>query len=96
MVFFINQKAITNEENGRNKFSFRFNPVLKTGQNIEKVRYTLKPTVEPYAWNWNGTRDGLLHGANGYGCADNSHNLYCAKLIQYDGWEIKDDYPIKF
>ncbi len=27
-------------------------------------------------------------------CADVHYN--CADLIQYDGWEIKDDYPIKF
>ena len=27
----------------------------------------------------------------GYGCLNGGG--FCARLIQYDGWEIKDDYP---
>lgn len=41
-----------------------------------------------------GDRNKLLRGGY-YGCA-NTYKAYCAALIQYDGWEIKDDYPIKF
>ncbi len=35
---------------------------------------------------WNGTREQLVQN-----CADSPS--YCSLLIQYDGWEIKDDYP---
>lgn len=30
-----------------------------------------------------------------YGCAQPLHK-FCALLIQHDGWEIRDDYPVKF
>ena len=43
------------------------------------------------------SRSTLFHSANGtYGCADERFRFYCAALIEYDGWEIKDDYPVKF
>ena len=42
-------------------------------------------------------RNNLFHSANGtYGCADETYRFYCAALIENDGWEIKDDYPVKF
>ncbi len=50
---------------------------------------------------WDGTREGAIKlsspdcpysDANKYGCAD-KHKL-CSKLIEIDGWEIKDDYPV--
>lgn len=34
-------------------------------------------------------------GTSQYGCAK-SYKAYCAALIQYDGWKISDDYPIRF
>ena len=42
-------------------------------------------------------RSTMIHSASsfGYGCAD-TMRLYCAALIENDGWEIKDDYPVKF
>ena len=52
---------------------------------------------------WDGTREGAIKlgspscsygDADKYGCAD-KHKL-CSKLIEIDGWEIKDDYPIGF
>lgn len=52
---------------------------------------------------WDGSREGAIKsvasscpwGDGGqYGCAD-KHKL-CAKLIELDGWQIKDDYPVKF
>ena len=94
MGFFTDKKAITNPKSGVNSFGFRFNPVIPTGQTIEQNRYTLKPTIEPYAHTWNGTRDELLNKPT-YGCKFPGGS-YCAKLIQYDGWQIKDDYPVKF
>ncbi len=44
------------------------------------------------------TRDVLLNSSTNhstYGCA-NSYKAYCAALIEYDGWKIAKDYPIKF
>ena len=46
----------------------------------------------------NSTREQLLNGCK-YGNTDNSsvsskdRRHACARLIQFDGWEIKDDYP---
>lgn len=52
-------------------------------------------SVEPYTFRWDGTRDDLKENPR-YGCSlenINSVGAFCAKLIQYDGWEISDDYP---
>lgn len=38
-------------------------------------------------------RDWLINGGNNRGCNKNASGFYCAGLIMYDGWEIKDDYP---
>ena len=41
-------------------------------------------------------RNVLEYSAGGtYGCAQD-FKAYCSALIEYDGWEIKDDYPVKF
>jgi hypothetical protein len=48
---------------------------------------------EPYSENWNGTRESLISHPS-FGCNKTStYASYCTKLLQYDGWEIKDDYP---
>lgn len=94
-VFYINERALTSTQNGINAFAFRFNPVLSTGQKEEENIYTQKSTFEPYTTSWNGTREDLFNNSN-YGCAIKDKGGFCAKLIQYDGWEIKDDYPLKF
>ncbi len=91
--FYLDKNAYGNPIPTRNSFQFRLNPILTTGQDVEKNKYSLKSAFEPYAWNWDGTRAGLLHDASyGYGCGE-SVSAYCAKLIQYDGWQIKEDYP---
>ncbi len=94
-MYYLNEKAINNSKMGRNSFSFRFNPMLVPGQNADKNKYTVKSTFEPYAWNWDGTREGLFTAAGGYGCGQSVSN-YCTKLIQYEGWNIPKDYPFKF
>lgn len=52
---------------------------------------------------WDGTREGAIKSTtpsctsgdgSRYGCAD-LHKL-CSKLIEIDGWQIKDDYPVRF
>ena len=40
-------------------------------------------------------RSVLIHSRIGRGCADN-YKFFCAALIENDGWEIKEDYPVKF
>lgn len=43
----------------------------------------------PTGWT---TRDDLVNSSPG-GCNKNGWGRYCGALIQYDGWQIKDDYP---
>ena len=97
MVFYVNSYAISNAQSGKNYFSFRFNPILLSHQNNEEtqkdLKYALKPTFEPYSTYWNGTREQLIDG-HSFSCAQN--HAFCAKLIQYDGWKISKDYPVKF
>lgn len=93
--FYTDGKALKNPKAGVNYFIFRFNPVLTEGQDAEKNKYSVKASFEPYVWSWDGTRDGLIHTGNGYGCGE-QYNSFCAKLIQYEGWQIPKDYPIRF
>ena len=97
MFFYVNSDAISNTQSGKNYFLFRFNPILLSHQNNEEaqkdLKYSLKPTFEPYSNYWNGTREQLIDG-HSFSCAQN--HAFCAKLIQYDGWKISKDYPVKF
>lgn len=95
MGFYVNKKALLNKKAGVNHFAFRFNPVLVTGQEESVNKYTVKPTFEPYTYSWDGTREKLLKNGNKYGCAEEYH-AFCAKLIQYEGWQIPKDYPLRF
>jgi hypothetical protein len=82
--FYLDEKCLTTPTK-RCAFSFGF--VKPTDRNA-----LLRTSFEPYsAGTWDGTREGLKNHAQ-YGCVAGSGS-YCAKLIQYDGWEIKDDYP---
>ena len=66
MVFYVNSDAISNARSGKNYFLFRFNPILLSHQNNEEaqkdLKYSLKPTFEPYSNYWNGTREQLIDG----------------------------------
>ena len=62
--------------------------------NIERYKYDGTKTIEPYAYGWDGAREQLIEGKRDYECK--SGGRYCAKLIQYDGWQISKDYPLKF
>ena len=47
----------------------------------------------PYDCGWTGTREELFTtNSCRHSCTKTSSGM-CAKLIQYDGWEIRDDYP---
>ena len=45
-----------------------------------------------YSEDWDGTRSDLFNHSR-YGCKEGERLNYCAKLIEYDGWTISDDYP---
>ena len=42
-------------------------------------------------WGLGSSRDVLIN--DNRGCNKNGYGQYCGALIQYDGWQIKDDYP---
>ena len=94
MSFYLNKKAVQNIKRGINHFSFRFNAKLPAGQDITNNKDFGKGMFEPYSYRWDGTREQLVSGSN-YSC-DGALPVFCAKLIQYDGWQIKDDYPLRF
>ena len=97
MSYFIDKRATLSGDartkSGRNKFAFRFNPTLSTGQVAEQNKYTLKPTFEPFTWSWDGTEEDLYNNSI-YGCKTGNGG-YCTKLIQNNGWTIPKDYPIR-
>ena len=91
--FYLNEKARLNTKPGVNRFAFRFNTKLPEGQDSSINWDFGKGMFEPYAYEWDGTRELLISGSK-FSC-ENGGN-YCAKLIQHDGWQIKDDYPLRF
>ncbi len=99
--FYTDQKALNNPKGGVNAFMFRYNPIAYDG-NISNpnLKYAIKPTMEPYAVYWDGTRENLLSGNSTFSCdrciTSPAAEGFCAKLIQYDGWKISKDYPCKF
>lgn len=84
ITYYPDSKKVTEESKlNRTRFAFCFN----------KPGAACVSTVEPYSFRWDGTRDGLKNHAS-YGCRKNAPNyMFCAKLLQYDNWEFKSDYP---
>ena len=95
MSVYTNEKAIKSPIYGRNMFYFRFSPTESVSGTGAQDKFQHGKKFEPYAWNWNGTREDLMRQGDDYGCTENG-GAYCTKLIQFDGWQIKDDYPVKF
>lgn len=79
--FYIDSAAFKHPYKGKNEFNFN---ILLYNKGFE-----------PYRGGWDNTREGLFNTSIGYGCGERYNNL-CTKLIQYSGWKIPDDYPIKF
>ena len=82
--FYPNADKITNINAKRDVFLFEL--------------YKSKCFVEPYTLNWKNTRADLKSSSNKYGCnskptSKKNTKYYCAKLIEYDGWQISKDYP---
>lgn len=73
---------------GKNTFLFIMN------SNIGVIPYSINDSNYDVDKPPLNIRDDLMNGG-AYGCAK-TRKTYCAALIQYDGWKIKDDYPIKF
>ncbi len=95
MGVYLNEKALTNTMSGRNQFAFRFSPIETVAGTGEQDKFQHNKKFEPYAWDWDGTREDLMIQGDAYGCTENG-GAYCSKLIQFDGWQIEDDYPVKF
>lgn len=78
------------EATGKYAFTFYFGQEDQSGPAFKYVGKGL----EPYKWNWDGTREGLFNGK--YGCGkEGVVNAYCTELIKQSGWKIPNDYPIK-
>ena len=87
--FYLKKPSVEVEMTSRNGFPFVINRTANA---------SLKDQWEPYtpSSGWDGQRESLFSG--GFACQGNNHvntniNGNCAKIIQLDGWEIKDDYP---
>lgn len=86
-------KKYGSEDESRGKCSFAF---IYAPTN-EAFPYNYKKGFEPYKAGWDGTKEGL-YDSNGLGCNNKEGNMnkaFCGALIQYNGWEIPDDYPFK-
>lgn len=86
-IHFWPQASSINKQVFPSKTNFVFN--FKKGSMLNSC------SIEPYTYNWDGSRNDLRLNVR-YGCSIenvNSVGGYCAKLIQYDGWKISDDYP---
>lgn len=73
---------------GKDFFTFYFSPAQKTGD-----------LIQPYKFNWDGSEQALYNGE--FGCRpvdiNNKHTPhYCSTLIEYNNWEVPDNYPFKF
>lgn len=77
------------EATGKYAFTFYYAPSCTE----EECKY-VGNGVEPYKYDWDGTKDGLLNGR--FGCAKpDVIRAYCTELIKQNGWKIPSDYPIK-
>lgn len=85
--FYPEAKNVSKGYSQRTRFAFQFHK--NTAENVTPDKYS--SLVEPYTYNWDGTREGLLSNPR-FGCEGVTHN-YCTKLIQDNGWKIPDDYP---
>ena len=97
ILFYISKKAIDSPQSGVNEFSFRFMPKLISGGNTTTNIYTIKNTVEPNVYAWDGTLE-YLYTEPRFGCKTDAtfDRRYCTKIIQLNGWKIPKDYPLKF
>ena len=72
---------------GRCSFAFIYAPTH------ESMIYHYKKGFEPYKSGWDGTETDLYSSCQNV--ADTNKRRFCAALIQYNGWKIPDNYPLK-
>ena len=96
---YIYAKDVNNPDarTGRERFSFRFSPVLIGYQEgHENFKYVKNSGLEPYTAFWDGTLEGLYDSSNNYACTKDIYANLCTKWIQMNGWKIPENYPFKF
>lgn len=72
-------KQTTETWNSRDRFVFQFNTQKGFG-----------PLSDNLTFN---TRDDIINSTSKWHACNKNRTGFCAKLIEYDGWEIKKDYP---
>lgn len=71
-------------------FEFEFYPASTD----VKWKYLYNRGFEPVKFNWDGQLS-TLYNSSANGCASSDNRAFCAAIIQYNGWKIPDDYPVK-
>ncbi len=70
--------------------------VNRLGKDIFMTEFYRSKHLGMWGWDILRNRDEILNDSN-YPCKKGSHKKYagglCGRLIEMDGWEIKDDYP---
>lgn len=82
---------------GKCVFRFLYMPDETQVKDSYNYVYHINKGFEPYKYYWDGTKQGLINGSR-YGCTltkEVASRAYCTALIQYNGWEIPDEYPLK-
>lgn len=86
IVYYANGKR---DVNPRNNFQFQFSKY----KNDNTVTKNSETYIEPYIFNWDGTKEQLKSG-NIWACKPNCTNCgYCTKLLQLNSWKFPNDYP---
>lgn len=71
-------------------FIFHFYPVV----NNDEWKYLYNRGFEPVKYNWDGQLDSLYNSSVN-GCKASDNRAFCTAIIQYNGWKIPADYPVK-
>ena len=83
-----------NNDPGICAFIFEFYPASQSNS----WKYLYDKGFEPAKVGWNGTKENLYAG-NAWACDKTGNTIdsraYCAALIQYNGWKIPKDYPVR-
>lgn len=96
IVYCVDYKSCKNrlDSNGNKVYNYPFdgkNTFLFKGQDNSILTYYNEATSGNVK-----TRDLLMNETkDSYGC-NQTTKAYCAALIEYDGWKISKDYPIRF
>ena len=87
---FNQQSDPNNKIYGKTCFLFAFYP----NSDDKKWKYHKNKGLEPYKWI-NGSNSDIDWTDTTYGCSKNGSKIYCAALIQKNGWKIPKDYPLR-